>query len=216
MPHRLPAFAALLFLTLSAAAQAAPVRFDGDWTEQRFSFFSSNDFLQDGKTLRVDSDGTVSLLWRALTPSRWGSRRATWNWEVSRSVSPTDLTRKGGDDRNLSLYFVFLPEHAAAGTSDQGIASLLGNEQARVLMYVWGGDHAPDAVLPSPYLGDRGRTLTLRRAGTGAASERVDLVRDHRRAFGEAPGQLVGLAVSGDSDDTGGRVTASISDLRIE
>ena len=52
--------------------------------------------------------------------------------------------------------------------------------------------------------------------GTGRFAERVDLVRDFQRAFGEAPGVLVGLAVTADSDDTDGEIRARISDLRIE
>ncbi|CAN0605112.1 unnamed protein product, partial [Ectocarpus sp. 12 AP-2014] len=39
---------------------------------------------------------------------------------------------------------------------------------------------------------------------------------DHRRAFGESPQNLVGIAVSSDSDDTDSEVNAQISRLRIE
>lgn len=71
-------------------------------------------------------------------------------------------------------------------------------------------------MLPSPYLGERGKTVVLRAAGTGAHGEDIDLAADYARAFGsDAPGALVGIAVSGDSDDTESRIDASIRNLAV-
>ena len=128
----------------------------------------------------------------------------------------TDLSRKGGDDRNLALYFIFLPETAAQSARNAGVRALLDNPDVRVLMYIWGGSHSAGQIVPSPYLGARGRSVILRPAGTGSASERVNLAQDHQRAFGEAAQTLVGLAVSSDSDDTKTRVAASISGLQLQ
>ncbi|MGG7565880.1 DUF3047 domain-containing protein [Rhodovulum sp. DZ06] len=211
--RRALAFAASLLAAAPAAAN--PVGFDG-WTEQRFSLFSSNDFAADGDALSVRSDGTVSLLWTALPAAYAPARNAAWSWAVDASVPATDLTARGGDDRNLALYFLFLPEAEAAAARDKSIKALLEAENARVLMYVWGGDYAAGQILPTPYLGDRGRTVAMRKAGDGAARERVDLAADLARAFGEDPGALVGLAVSADSDDTDARIVARIEGLTVE
>jgi hypothetical protein len=83
-------------------------------------------------------------------------------------------------------------------------------------MYVWGGAHSRGQILETPYLGERGRSVIMRGAGTGSASEAVDLAKDHMRAFGQPGQSLVGLAVSSDSDDTGAMIDAQISGLRIE
>ncbi|MFT7390544.1 MAG: hypothetical protein ACI9ZH_000768 [Paracoccaceae bacterium] len=203
-------------LALAAPAAARPVSFDDAWTEQRFSLFSSNDFGLGGDTLSVRSDGTVSLVWAPVAGASQGARHAAWSWAVDRSVAPTDLTLKGGDDRDLSVYFVFLPPEAAAKAAGRGIKALLDDPDARVLTYVWGGAHARGEILHSPYLGPRGRTVILRPAGPGEAQESIDLARDHMAAFGTAPGSLVGLAVSADSDDTDGVIVARLSDLTIE
>ena len=213
--RRITAFALLAAAAAAAPAAAMPVAFDG-WTEQRFSLFSSNDFAAAGPRLTVVSDGTVSLLWTALPPEKAPTRRASWSWSVDASVPPTDLTRKGGDDRNLALYFLFLPAAEAQAARGKSIKALLGAENARVLMYVWGGAHGRGEVLPTPYLGARGRTVAMRPAGAGAASEEIDLAADYARAFGAAPEALVGLAVSADSDDTDGRIVARIEGLRLE
>jgi hypothetical protein len=205
---------AALCLALPAAAAANAVAFDG-WTEQRFSLFSSNDFTQTGERLEVVSDGTVSLLWTPLPERFRAARAASWRWTVEESPPPTDLTRKGGDDRALALYFVFLPADRVEAYRGRGVTALLDAEEARVLMYVVGGPSGDAAILPTPYLGERGRTIPLRPAGTGAWTETVDLAADYRRAFDAAPTALVGLAVSADSDDTGTRARASLSDLTI-
>ncbi|MCR9149130.1 MAG: DUF3047 domain-containing protein [Rhodobacteraceae bacterium] len=219
----MPRFRLALSLSLALIPAAVPgvavaqqVHFGDGWTEQRFSLFSGNEFSLNGDTLSVRSDDTVSLLWTRLPESMWAKRAATWDWAVDRSVPATDLTRKGGDDRNLSIYFLFLPEAAARDGRNRGVRALLDNPDVRVLMYVWGGAHSRGEILPTPYLGARGRTVVQRGAGTGSVAERVDLARDFERAFGGRPENLVGIAVSSDSDDTGTEVVARISRLRID
>lgn len=196
-----------------AAPASATPPFSG-WTEQTFSLFSKNDWKAGADVLSVRSDGTVSLLWTAL-PEPVAAKAASWSWSVSESVPESRLDRKGGDDRNLSVYFIFMPREVAEKNRGARIRTLLGIDEARILMYAWGGNHAQGAILPSPYLGARGRTVALRTASTGSFSENVDLARDFKSAFGSAPTELVGLAVSADSDDTDGQIRAQLSRLSL-
>ena len=214
--QKLHAALACLLLAAPTSATSQQILFGDGWKEQRFSMFSSNRFSLNGDTLEVQSDDTVSLMWASLPQSMWNKRRANWDWTVERSVPATNLTKKGGDDRNLSLYFVFLPENASQDARNKGVMALMDNPDVRVLMYVWGGAHTLGQMLPSPILGARGRSIIRQAAGTGSAEETVDLAQDHRRAFGEEPQNLVGIAVSSDSDDTGSQVFARISRLEIE
>lgn len=123
----------------------------------------------------------------------------------------TDLSRKGGDDRNLSLYFIFVPQDVAPSLAGKGIRALRGRKDVQVIQYAWGGNHARGTVINSPY--GNGVTIPLRQAGTGRASENVDLNADFARAFGGTKGALIGLAVSGDSDDTKSVIEAAIGGL---
>ncbi|MDA7423888.1 DUF3047 domain-containing protein [Thalassococcus lentus] len=215
MSFRLSTAVALCFSLAATAVSAGSVAFDRNWKKQGFSLFSGNSYGYGGNTLSVDSDGAVSLTYRALPQSFWPKHKAQWSWSVSEGVPATDLTRKGGDDRNLAMYFVFLPEAEAQRVQGGNIRQLLRSDNARVLVYVWGGAHKRGAVLPSPYLGARGKTVVLRPSGNGNANENVDLAKDFKRAFGGQAPALVGLAVSGDSDDTNSRIMASISGLRL-
>lgn len=199
----------------TSAAMAGPVSFDGSWAEQRLQLFNSNDYQFNGASLGISSDGAVSLAWTRMARADWGARAAAWSWAVNQSVPATDLRRKGGDDRNISIYFVFLPEAEAQRMQGANIRQLNGNPNVRILQYAWGGNHSRGAVLGSPYAPGQGATVALRQAGTGAYSENVDLAGDFRAAFGGAPGALVGIAVSADSDDTRSAIRATVSNLTL-
>ena len=204
----------LALALLATPLAAGPVSFSSGWQEQRLSLFSSNSY-SFGSQLSMTSDGSVSIAWTRLPRSEWGARAASWAWTVEQSVPPTDLSRKGGDDRNISVYFVFVPEAVAPSLEGAGIRSLLGRDDVRVIQYAWGGNHARGQVIPSPY-GRGGVTIPLRQASTGSHSESVDLAADYARAFGGAPGALIGLAVSGDSDDTSSMIRAALGNLVLK
>ncbi|WP_298569036.1 DUF3047 domain-containing protein [uncultured Aliiroseovarius sp.] len=203
-----------LALVLSAPpALAGPVGF-GDWRQHWFARFADVDFTYSTGSLAVQANAAVSITYKLLDQSHWEARAARWSWSVDQTVPGTDLRLKGGDDRNLALYFAFLPKaEAQRSGASRNLRKLLKHPEGRVLVYVWGGDHGRGAVLPSPYLGARGKTVVLRPSGTGAHAEKVDLVADYRRAFGEAPQALVALAVSSDSDDTNTVTRGQITDL---
>ncbi len=210
----------LLKLLIALTAFAGPafagsISFDGSWKEQRFSLFSKNQYGFNGDRLDVGSNGSVSMAYLQLGEALWPSRSASWSWSVAKGVPATDLRNKGGDDRNLSVYAVFLPEADAQALKGAGIRKLLSAESARVLVYVWGGAHNRGDFLDSPYLGARGKTIILRGAGEGGHAEKVDFARDYAKSFGGAPGALVGLAISADSDDTDTSIQGAISGLTL-
>lgn len=214
---RLAISAAVIGLvTTISTASAGPVAFSNGWKEQRLSLFSSNKY-SFGKNLGLVSDGSVSIAWTRLGEKDWGSKGASWSWNVDQSVPATNLARKGGDDRNISLYFVFVPDSVAPSLKGANIRSLLGNKDVRIIQYAWGGNARRGTVIPSPY-GPRGQgvTIALRQAGTGSHRESVDLAADYARAFGGTKGALVGLAVSGDSDDTKSVIRAAIGNLVLK
>jgi len=206
---------AALVLATTVSVAAGPVNFSNGWKEQRLSLFSSNDYTF-GQSLGLVSNGSVSIAWSRVDRADWDVAGASWGWTVEQSVPATDLSRKGGDDRNISLYFVFVPESIAPSLEGANIRALLGNDDVRIIQYAWGGIHSRGQVIQSPY-GPQGQgvTIALRQAGTGAFMESVDLAADYARAFGGEKGALVGLAVSGDSDDTDTMIRAAISSLTL-
>ena len=203
-----------LALAVSSAA-AGPIAFGDSWNEQRLQLFSSNDYGFNGANMSIVSDGAVSLAWSRTDQSDWNATSATRAWAVDQSVPATDLSRKGGDDRNISVYFVFLPEEDAVELEGANIRRLSGNDNVRILQYVWGGNHGRGTIQQSPYAPGQGANVILRAAGTGSHSESVNLANDFASAFGGSKGVLVGVAVSADSDDTDSPIVASVSNLVV-
>ena len=210
-------FAALIMLVANAPpieAQANIIQFNGSWKEQGFFRFFSNKYGLQGRRLDVISDGTVSVLWRPIDTTLGSATAAEWAWSVSEGVEGTDLTMRGGDDRNLALYFVFVDPPTASNLGRTSARKLLRDPNTRALVYVWGGNHAKGAFLDSPYSPIL-KSIILQTAQTGSFTENVNLEQDFTRAFGDMPKVLVGLAVTADSDDTDGAIRAAIEDLQI-
>ena len=203
----------LLLLLLPTQLSALP--FDGSWREQGFLRFFTNDYVQSGARVSVVSEGTVSLLWRPVPEALRMARSATWDWAVTRGVPATDLRVKGGDDRNLSFYFVFTSAEVAASANPKRAARLLRNADTRALVYVWGGDDARGSQFVSPYH-PRLHTIVLRPSGTGQFRESVDLEADYRAAFGAEPETLIGVGLSADSDDTDTDIQAQLSNFDLK
>ena len=68
-------------------------------------------------------------------------------------------------------------------------------------------------------MGNRGKFIILRPADGPKRQwlqESVDLKADYVRGFGQAPGLLLAVVVSSDSDDTRGRNRAQLRGLRID
>ncbi len=190
--------------------------FGTDWKEQGFFRFWSNEYETLGDRLRILSDGTVSLIYTRLPERMWSARKASWRWSVTQSVRATDLTRKGDDDRNIAMYFVFADGDLAPRLAKRSARRLLRNKNVRALVYVWGGDYERNAVIFNPYGPERLGTVALRRAATGDYLESVDLAADFRRVFGAEAGALLGIGITADSDDTDGRIEAVIQGLELE
>jgi len=210
----------LAVLALLASLQpAAPhsVAFDDAWQPMEFSGYALTEYSMRGVSVDIRAEASSSMVYRLLGPEDWNSTAASWDWAVEQSVVATDMSRKGGDDRNLAVYFVFLDQKAAARVKPSAsVGKLLRSRRARVLIYTFGDDEAPGTVVPNPYLKKRGATILLRPASVGSFSEIVDLAADYRAAFGAEPEALVSIALAADSDDTDGLVVARISGLEIE
>ena len=206
---------AVLFGVLVHPAMAAQLPFDTSWKEQGFLRLWTNDYGLRGDTLDVVSDGTVSLLYRRVPETLWGATAASWTWAVQQGVVATDLSRKGNDDRNLAIYFVFVDRDSATKLSRRSARRLLKNRNTRALVYVWGGDQPPGTIEASPYGPTILKTIYKRAPGTGSFGEQVDLAADFTRAFGQQRGVLVGIGITADSDDTDGKIVASISGLTV-
>ncbi|MCS6778075.1 MAG: DUF3047 domain-containing protein [Geminicoccaceae bacterium] len=227
-----PRFHRRRFLLAAAMAGLVPGRglqaaFDGalaadGWQEMTFRDKPGNRYRLDGDgTVVIESRASVSVAWRDLSADLARTPILRWRWRVDRAVPPTDLTRKGGDDRSLSVYvaFAWVPERASLlERSVRAVLSSLAGQElpGRLLTYVWGGDGRANGWFDNPYLptGAKLRVLRDGSAPLGAwLEERVDVRADFRAAFGEEPPAVERIGIGADSDDTGSEARGAIRDL---
>ncbi len=181
-------------------------------------------FIQQGpEHIGVQADKAVGFLYRPLDENVGHKRRLVWRWRVDEAVPPTDLSRAPGDDRSLAVHLVFPIDEDRLSfweSLELGFTRLVAPPMAgMVLTYVWGGTHSEGTVLANPYLSRQGRIIVLRRGDMPMGrwqSEEIDFVADFRKAFGYGPPAPIYVAISADSDDTGGRVLGRIDGLAFD
>lgn len=177
--------------------------------------------------IRVRSHGQGSFVSR---PLQGPPACLAWRWRVDAGPPPTDLTRRGGDDRAVAIgigFAGFGPQAGFALRAQHAVAQATAGDlklPRSVLLYVWGGTgqegrERPAGFFASPWNSGITQLRVLRPAEAPRGQwveERVDLGADWRAAFGgsEAPPMLE-LIVSTDSDDTGARVEAQVENIRL-
>lgn len=214
--------AAGLLGAADGAAALHPELEAAGWREMTFRDKPGNRYIPDGTDgILVESRNSVSVAWRRLPADLSRTPWLRWRWRVDRAVPATDLTRKGGDDRSLSVYvaFAWVPERA--GFLERSVRAVLGTlvgEQlpGRLLTFVWGGDGRSSGWFANPYL-PVGAKLRVLRDGTAPhgvwLEERVDVRTEFLAAFGEDPPLVEQVGVGADSDDTGSEARGAVRDL---
>lgn len=204
-----------------AAALDPNLEADG-WREMKFRDKPENRYRLDSDgSILVESRASVSVAWRDLRADPLRTPILRWRWRLERAVPATDLTRKGGDDRSLSVYlaFTWMPERASL--LERSVRAILGSLAGqelpgRLLTYVWGGDGRADGWFDNPYL-PTGAKLRVLRDGTAPLGvwleERVDVLADYRAAFGEDPPTVERIGVGADSDDTASEASGPVRDF---
>lgn len=193
------------------------------WRELTFRNKRPNTYraIEGGAGVQIEGRGTVSALHRPVAADLAATPVLVWRWRVDAAPPPTDLTRKGGEDRALALHVAFAYDPARAGAMEKlkrAAASVTGDRPlpGRLLIYTWGGDGRVRDWFDNPYLPGFSRMKVLRgpEAPLGTwLEEQVDLVADHQAAFGQPPTRPSELSLSGDSDDTEARVVGAVADI---
>jgi len=191
------------------------------WTHAEYDGIRPARFrgLADG--MAIEAQGTGSFVWRRVegVPAC-----LTWRWRVEAAPPATDLTRRGGDDRAISVTVGFQgwPTRSTVWQRTQhAIAQARAGSHTlprSALMYVWGGTGQEPATFYSPWMGGLGKVRILRPAQAPAGrwfEERVDVAADWRAAFGGDPPAIQEIAIGTDVDDTQSRISAMVERIRF-
>ena len=197
-------------LQSSAGAAAVPA---SRWGHLSFPGKSPTQFSYarvDGRdAIAVMAASSASMLRSnvRIEPKELASVR--FSWKVPQLIAGADLAMRDADDSPVRIVLTFEGDRSRFSARDAMLSELVrtltGEEMPyATLMYVWCNKREPGSVVASPRT-DRIRRLVVQ-SGPRQLNQWLDYERniraDYERAFGEAPGALVGIGIMTDSDNT--------------
>ena len=138
-------------------------------------------------------------------------------------VKDADLAERDRSDSPVRLILAFDGDRSRFSAKNAMLSDLteaLTGEPLpyATLMYVWSNHRPADSIIVNPRT-DRVRKLVVE-SGPGHLMQwrryERDVRADFEKAFGEAPGALVGVAIMTDSDNTRSNVRAWYGDIRFD
>jgi len=192
------------------------------WNELKFDDLSPNTWREDAGAIVVNGNSSVSVFYTDAKVSPSATPILRWKWRVDETPPATDLTKKGGDDRPISLIIGFAYDSANSSLGEKMkrmfVESVAGADApGRVIDLVWGGTAPVASIAESPYSGYSGRIKVMENSasGSGWIEEEIDIAALYRSAWGTEPPAITRIAISSDGDDTGSTVDARIANIRF-
>lgn len=170
--------------------------------------------------LKAVSQASASGLTRAVSidPKRYPI--VEWRWKVENVLKNGNVLEKDGDDYPARLYITFEYDSSKAGFFERAqyeTARLLYGEYPPLgaINYIWEARTPVDTIVPNPYT-DRAMMIVIQsgEAKVGQwVTESRNVYEDYRKAFGEDPPLISGVAVMTDTDNTGESAVAYFGDI---
>jgi len=172
--------------------------------------------------LRASADRSASLYVAMLKPADSTPMTLSWEWKTDALVQGADNRDKAREDAPLRVIVAFDGDHATLPMVERRrfarARNLTGKEPPfAVLMYIWSDHVPPGSVIPSAHTSQvKMLAAASGQSGVGSwQSVQRNLADDYTRAFGTAPGPVVGVGVMTDTDNTGTTAVGEYADIRI-
>lgn len=173
--------------------------------------------------LKAEANASASLMRQRVRIPPDQLRHLQFAWQVDNLMAEADMAERDHDDSPVRLILAFEGDRSRFSAKNAMLSDLteaLTGEPLpyATLMYVWSNQRPVDSVILNP------RTDRVRKWVVDSGSAHVRQWRQHRRdvradfekAFGEAPGALVGIAIMTDSDNTRSQVRAWYGDIQLD
>jgi Protein of unknown function (DUF3047) len=169
--------------------------------------------------VKAMSDSSASGLTKAIRIDPKEFPIVRWRWKVENLLLKSDATRKDGDDYPARLYITFEydPEKVSFGKKLKFKAgqALFGDIPIGAINYVWETKAPVGAIIDNAYT-DFVKMAVVesgpQKVGMWVDEER-NIYEDYKKAFGEEPPMINGVAIMSDTDNTKERATAYYGDI---
>ena len=208
-------------------SQGTPGELPEDWEPMELggADLSSYALVRDNGevVLKAEANGSASGLVRRVNLPTERYPILEWHWKAENVLAGGDISRKDGDDYPARLYvtFDYDPSDLSFGErlKYKAVNALVpGGVPLRALNYVWTNNAHETRIVANAYT-DWVMMVPVQSGPANVGtwqSERRNVADDYRRAFGEAPPPISGIAVMTDADNTGGQATAYYGDIVLK
>lgn len=180
------------------------------------------DLVRDGgvAVIKATSNASASGLIRQVEIDPKEYPMISWRWKATSVYAKGDVSRKQGDDYPARIYitFKYSPEKL-------GFFEKLKYETAKTfygeypplaaINYIWASKAPRETTVPNPYT-DRAMMIAVQSGKENLnawVQEKRNVFEDYKKAFGEEPPLISGVAMMTDSDNTGESAVSYFGDI---
>lgn len=185
---------------------------------------TSYEMVKDGDyvVVKAVSQASASGLTKAVTIDPKEYPIVRWRWKIENLLQRSDVSRKDGDDYPARLYITFEydPDKVSFGRRLKYKAGqvLFGEIPVGALNYIWEARTPVGTIVDNAYT-DFAKMIVVesgpQKMGMWIEESR-NIYDDYKKAFGEEPSLINGVAIMTDTDNTKEQAVAYYGDIVFE
>jgi hypothetical protein len=209
------------------SAETARDGLPNGWNFYRIAPYKKNTIYRlenyQGRTvLSANSKTSASGLAVKLRPRQVNNLWLQWEWKALSAITEADNAERYHDDAPLRILVAFDGNKSKLSLKEKmnfEMANLISGQEMpyATLMYIWSGKSPVDTVISNAHT-SRIKMIVVDSGwdnlGTWHKHQR-DLAADYKRAYGEAPGEIIGIALLTDTDNTKSETRAIYGDIEL-
>jgi hypothetical protein len=190
-------------------------------TFKKIPKLTTYELVKDGGRIvvKATSDASASGLTKEVKIDSKEFPVVRWHWKVENLLKNSDAMRKDGDDYPARLYITFEydPDKVSFGKKLKYKAGqvLFGDIPIGAINYVWERKAPVGSIIDNAYT-DFVKMVVVesgpQRLGMWVEEQR-NIYEDYKKAFGEEPPLINGVAIMSDTDNTKERAVAYYGDI---
>jgi len=157
---------------------------------------------QENFFTRIDTKGGCTTIGKKMSYSTKEYPVLTWQWRVHKLPEGGKETKRKRNDSGAAVYVIF-----------KGHFKL-----NKIIKYIWSSSLPVGTVTSSPY-NPRAKMIVLKSGATNTGewiTEKVNVLEDYKRVFGDNPPEVEAIAIMSDADNTNSSAMADYDDIIIE
>lgn len=212
---------------LKFSAQAPREGMPNGWSFYRIAPYKKNTIYRlenyQGRTvLSANSKTSASGLVVKLQPRQANDLWLKWEWKAVSAIPNTDNAEGPKDDAPLRILVAFSGNKSKLPLKERmnfELANLISGQEMpyATLMYIWSGNAPVDTIVTNAYT-TRIKMIVVDSGwdhlGQWQQHQR-DLAADYKRAYGEPPGEIIGIGLLTDTDNTKSETRAYYGDIEL-